>query len=73
MKPSQSTTLLAVSLLLFTLAGCEKEGPAEQACENIDEAVDTMQDKAADVSDKAMDKLEEAGDSMEEATDEAAQ
>jgi hypothetical protein len=55
------------------MASCEKEGPAEHAGENIDEAVDTMQNKADDISDKAMGKLEQAGDKIEEATDEPAQ
>ena len=73
MKLSQSTALLATAILVFTLAGCEKEGPAEQAGEQIDEAVETMQDKADDAGDKAMDKLEEAGDEIEEATDSATQ
>ena len=73
MKLNQSTALLATGILLFTLAGCEKEGPAEQAGEQIDEAVDTMQDKADDAGDMAMDKMEKAGDKIEEATDSAAQ
>jgi len=73
MKICQPTALLAVGILLFTMAGCEKEGPAEQAGEQIDDAVDTMQDKADDAGDMAMDKMEQAGDSIEEATDSAAQ
>ena len=73
MKLSQSIALLATGILVFTLAGCEKEGPAEQAGEQIDEAVETMQDKADDAGDKAMDELEEAGDKIEEATDSATQ
>ena len=73
MKIYQPAALLAVGILLFTMAGCEKEGPAEQAGEQIDDAVDTMQDKADDASDKAMDQLEQAGDKIEEATDSAAE
>lgn len=73
MKPRQLTALLAIGILLFTMASCEKEGPAEQAGENIDETVDTMQNKADDISDKAMGKMEQAGDKIEEATDEPAQ
>lgn len=40
------------------LGGCEKEGPAEQAGENIDEAVEEMQEQAEDTTDKAMEKIE---------------
>jgi hypothetical protein len=68
-----TNTLLSIIAVLFTLAGCEKEGPAEQAGENIDEAVEEMQEKAQDTGEKAMDKMEEAVDEMEEAADSAAQ
>lgn len=68
MSISRSTVLFPIIFLLLTLAGCEKEGPAEQAGEKIDKAVNTMQEKAADTSDKAREQLEEAGDKVEEAT-----
>ena len=68
-----TTTLISIIVVLFTLAGCEKEGPAEQAGENIDETVEEMQDKAQDTGEKAMDKMEAATDEMEEAADSAAQ
>lgn len=53
---------MAVLCLVFALAviGCERDGPAEQAGENIDEAAE-----------KAGDKLEQAGDEIEEAAEEA--
>ena len=74
MKTRQfTTTLISVSAILFALAGCEKEGPAEQAGKNIDEAVEEMQETAQDAGEKAMDKMEEATDEMEEAADSAAQ
>ena len=73
MKLTRATTILSIGMLLFTLAGCEKEGPAEQAGEQIDEAVDTMQDSAEDTGDMAMEKMEQAGDKIEEATDSASQ
>jgi len=69
MSISRSTVLFSIIFLLLTLSGCEKEGPAEQAGEKFDNAVNTMQEKAADTSDKAKEKLEEAGDKAEEATD----
>jgi hypothetical protein len=70
MKRSQLTscTIIVITALL-ALPGCEQEGPAEQAGENIDEAVEEMQEKARDASDQAMDKVEEATDKLEEKTD----
>lgn len=73
MKISQSIALLPVAILTFTLAGCEKEGPAEQAGKNIDDAVEEMQESAEDTGDKVMDKMEQAGDRIEDATDSAAE
>ena len=69
MNISRPTALFSIVFLLLTLAGCEREGPAEKAGEKIDNAVSTMQEKAADTSDKAQEQLEEAGDKVEEATD----
>jgi hypothetical protein len=48
--------ILASSLVLgFTLGlvGCEKEGPAEQAGETVDQAVEKAGDKVEDVTDAA--------------------
>ena len=73
MKISRLMALLPTVTLLIILGGCEKEGPAEQAGENIDEAVEEMQENAKDAKDKAMEKMEQAGDRIEEATDSAAQ
>jgi hypothetical protein len=75
MKTRQLTTTLLIPIItaLFVLAGCEREGPAEQAGENIDEAVEEMQDQTEDIGEKAMDTMEEATDEMEEAADNAAQ
>ncbi|MEQ8515535.1 MAG: hypothetical protein RIC38_08020 [Chromatocurvus sp.] len=42
----------------LTLVGCEQQGPAEQAGENIDDAAEA-----------AGDKLQDAADEMEDATD----
>jgi len=55
MKKMLFLLLLSMSV---GLAACEKEGPAERAGEEIDEAVE-----------KAGDKMEEAADKAEEATD----
>lgn len=47
--------LFATVMLSFTLGACDREGPAEQAGENIDEFGQEMQHEA-----------DEAGDEMEE-------
>jgi hypothetical protein len=47
-----------VMSLAFGLGACEKDGPAERAGENIDNAVE-----------EAGDKLEHAGDEVENKTD----
>jgi len=73
MKLPQIIALLPMATLLIMLGGCEKEGPAKQAGENLDEAVGAMQEKAEDTRDEAMEKTEQAGDKIEAATDSAAQ
>jgi hypothetical protein len=51
-------TAVAVGALLAALSGCEKqEGPAEQAGEQVDEAVEHVGDQ-----------MEKAGDSIKDAT-----
>ncbi|TVT53182.1 MAG: hypothetical protein FHK82_12405 [Sedimenticola thiotaurini] len=58
MKTIQITTAaLALSALLVALPGCEKQGPAEQAGESIDNAVE-----------KAGEQIEKAGDAVKEST-----
>ena len=52
--------LAALALALGTLAGCEQEGPAERAGEEVDEAVE-----------EAGDTVEEAGEAIEETAEEA--
>lgn len=41
--------VLCVLALAFSLAACTEEGPAEKAGKKIDEAVDTVKDKASDL------------------------
>jgi predicted small lipoprotein YifL len=67
MTLSPSILAVAIAATLFVLAGCEKEGPAERAGENIDEAVEDMQQSAESTGDKIKESLEEAGDEVEEA------
>jgi hypothetical protein len=73
MKPSRTTSYcLFFVAALIGLSGCEQEGPAERAGENIDEAVEEVQQEAEHAGDQAMEKLEEATDELEEKADEAA-
>lgn len=51
---------LLLALSAGMLAGCEQQGPAEEAGENIDEAME-----------EAGDKMEEAGDEAEDEVDDA--
>jgi hypothetical protein len=61
---------LALSVAAFTLvAGCESEGPAEQAGERVDEAVESASEALEEAGEQMEDKLEEAGDKVEEKTD----
>lgn len=55
---TRGISLLLALLLSMSMAGCEQEGPAEEAGEEIDQAIE-----------KAGDELEEAGDKLEEKTD----
>jgi outer membrane lipoprotein-sorting protein len=73
MKLPRFIVLLPLATLLVMLGGCEKEGPAEQAGENLDETVEEIQEKAEDTKDMAMEKVEQAGDEIVTATDSAAQ
>jgi hypothetical protein len=69
MKIFQSTALIALATLMLLLTACEKEGPAEQAGENIDQAAEQIQEKAEAAGDKAAGTMEQAGDKIEDATD----
>lgn len=50
---------LAASVLLAALTGCQKEGPAEQAGKEVDQAID-----------KAGQKIENAGEKIQDAAKE---
>jgi hypothetical protein len=51
-----------VLVLLFAGVGCEQEGGAERAGEQIDEAIEDTGDAMEDGAEKAGDKLEKATD-----------
>jgi len=54
-----SAFLIVASLML---AGCEQQGPAEQAGEKIDRGMENSKDAVSDA-------VEDAGDKIEDATD----
>lgn len=60
MKTIKPLLLISLFAALFSLAACEKDGPAERAGEKIDNAVDGTGDA-----------LEDAGDDIEDAVDDA--
>jgi hypothetical protein len=43
---------------VFTLPGCEKEGPAERAGKQVDNAVDEAGDAVEDAGDKVKDAVD---------------
>lgn len=61
-------SVLILLMAVFTLAACEQEGPAEQAGEAIDEAVEDAGDKMEDAGDPIEDKTEEMKEAAEKAT-----
>lgn len=62
---------LLVAFAVVGMYGCPQndsnDGPAEQAGEQIDNAVDSAGDAIEDASDKAGDAIEDAGDKAEDA------
>ncbi len=54
-----SAFLIVASLML---AGCEQQGPAEQAGEKIDRGMENSKDAVSDAVENAGDKIEDATD-----------
>tara|TARA_R110001599_G_scaffold64023_3_gene178598 strand:- start:173788 stop:174045 length:258 start_codon:yes stop_codon:yes gene_type:complete len=83
MKMNKSMiSVLAAGLLVLGLAACEKKGPAEQAGEKIDNAMDSagssmskaaedVKDGAADMSNEAGKKMDQAGEKIQESANDA--
>lgn len=70
---------LIVALSVF-IAACSEQGPAESVGEQIDEAVESVQDaldpagpaeQAGEAIDEVIEDVEEAGEQLDEATEEA--
>jgi hypothetical protein len=67
MKRSKILYVLLVVVLIGAFVACEQEGPAEQAGEQIDEAVE----EAGDQMEEAGDAIEDKADEMQEKAEEA--
>jgi hypothetical protein len=67
MKRSKMLGVLLMVLLIAAFAACEQEGPAEQAGEKIDQAVDEAGDKMEKAGETIQEKTEEMKDKAQEA------
>lgn len=52
-------------LLLVSLVGCERKGPAEKAGEKIDKVTGKIGDKAQDAMDATGEKIEDGGKKLQ--------
>lgn len=74
MKSRHPITLLAVPLIaasMLLFAGCEDEGPIEEAVEEIDQEgpVEETADEVEEAAEETADEVEEAADEVEEELD----
>lgn len=66
--PVKIFLVLCSGLLMVSFSACKKEGPAERAGRNIDEAVEKAGKQIDRSADKAGEKIEEAGKKLKEST-----
>lgn len=66
-------TILAILALTFALTACEKEGPAEKAGKEIDQAMEKTKEKVEQTIDKVDNEgpAENAGEALDEASEKA--
>lgn len=69
MNRCKAAFVIAGMALMLGICACEKEGPAEKAGKNIDEAVENAGDAMKKAGESAGEKLEEAGDKVKDATE----
>jgi len=62
--------LCLACLAALGIAGCEKQGPLEQAGEEVDEAIDTAKNGRESNANKVDDAIDEARAGAEDAADE---
>lgn len=65
------SSILAVSALSFILVGCEKQGSAEKAGKQLDNAVEEASEKIEEAGKKLDNTMEEAGEKIDNAVEEA--
>jgi len=71
-SPRITSALFALLFALgggAVLSGCEEQGPAEEAGEEIDEAVEDAGEQIDDAAEEAGDAVEDAAEEVEEETD----
>ncbi|HKL53239.1 MAG TPA: hypothetical protein VJ902_04720 [Wenzhouxiangellaceae bacterium] len=71
-SPKITSALFALLFALgggAVLTGCEQQGPAEEAGEEIDEAVEDAGEEIDEAAEEAGDAVEDAADEVEEETD----
>ncbi|NKN32040.1 hypothetical protein [Marichromatium bheemlicum] len=61
--------MAALALTLPLIAGCEQEGPAEEAGRKIDQQVEQLGEQLEQAREAATEAVEEAGDRLEQTTD----
>jgi hypothetical protein len=60
---------LALLGLVLATAACGRQGPAERAGAQIDQAVEDVRDGAQDLADKAQDLASDTADAVDDAAD----
>lgn len=58
--------ICSLIILSFFVAGCAEQGPAEQAGESIDQAIEDGKGAVEDALEDAAESIEESGDALDE-------
>lgn len=66
--PVKVFLMLCIGLIMVSVSACKKEGPAERAGRNIDEALDKAGKKIDRSAGKAAEKIEETGKKLKDST-----
>lgn len=68
-KANTAAALLASFVLAAGIAGCDREGPAERAGENVDETMERAGERTDEAVENMGESAERAGDNIEQRTD----
>jgi hypothetical protein len=66
--PVKVFLMFCIGLMMVSVTACKKEGPAERAGRNIDEAVDKAGKQIDRSASKAGEKIEEAGKKLKDSS-----